>query len=190
MNHGIVCWEGDQIGLRLWNMAMAKGQFVAVYTSRGFTEGGPDRMRDWFESFVPRGGDPLMFGHYEYARYEPGYDQPFLNMCLNVFNKFGTVVVPSAATELDAVTTLTAYDAISPDVLMRFFGGQKGQRKRSERRLRGLIQPVPLLADWAYLLGFFYPKPVTVFLAKDDADTHLFETVNADDYYFKVLERW
>jgi hypothetical protein len=190
MNHGIVCWEGDGIGSRLWNMAVAKGQFVALYTSRGFAEGGPEWMKDWFESFVPRSGDPLMLGHYEYARYEPGYDQPFQNMCLKVFNKFATVAVPSASDDSDAMTTLTAFEAVSSSVRMRFFGDRNDQRKRSERRLRDLIQPTPLRGDWAYLLGFFYPKPVTVLLTMDAADIDSFETVDPDRYFFKVLERW
>lgn len=190
MNHGLVCFEGDEIGSRLWQTAMGRGEFPALYTRGGPSEDPSVYGRAWRESFVPRPDGPLAFGGYEYARYEPEYDQPFLAMCLRVYNMFESIAVPAAAGDDEALAVLAAYNAVSPDVHRRFFGDRKDRRKPAERRLRPLIEPIDVPVGWAYLLGFFYPRPVTVFLSPDPEVVRTFEAADPDRYYFRVVERW
>ena len=191
MNHGLVCFEGDKIGSRLWWTAMNKGQFVALYAARAFADGTARRAQPWRESFVPTGGGPLMAGGDEYGRYEPDYDEPFLSMCSASYNRFPAVAVPRDAASEDALSCLAAFDAIAPDLRRLLFDGLGDTRPRADRRLGDLVKAlVPLRCEWAFLLGFFYPRPITVLLANDVADLQAFESVDPDRYYFSVVERW
>jgi hypothetical protein len=75
---------------RIWEMAMGRGQFIAIYTARRM-EGTSDRLGCdlWSSALVPTTGEPLTFppfadlaGHHtDYARYEPAYYDEFLKMC-------------------------------------------------------------------------------------------------------------
>src|SRR5579872_5049233 len=98
MNHGIVCIRGETVTSKLWEMAMGRSQYVALYTTR-FIGGG----HAWYDSGVsgpswnsafmhsigePAVFDPRGFGQRpgfrhptgEYARYEPAYDLQFRKM--------------------------------------------------------------------------------------------------------------
>ena len=89
----------------------------------------------------------------------------FLGLCQGAYNRFATAVVPSTSSDRDAMAILCRYDAVSPGVLRRFFSYPGDKRKKSECRIRTVVQPIPLEVEWVYLLNFFYPRPVTLFLA-------------------------
>src|SRR5579863_6401757 len=96
MNHGIVCLRIDIVASTIWNMAMDRGQFVALYTATHAPVGGRSRydpVEIWELAFVRSIGEPAVldpqgFGERpgfrhptgEYARYEPDCDARFCAM--------------------------------------------------------------------------------------------------------------
>src|SRR5947209_4846967 len=105
MNHGVVMFARNDIPHScIWQMAMSRGQFVAIYTSRSVERATDGSISDlWASAFVPTTGEPLRFppfpdlgGNYmDYARYEPPYDEQFSIMCrcCSAYNGYPTVVL-------------------------------------------------------------------------------------------------
>ncbi len=191
MNHGVVI-VGDALDSRIWDMAMGRGQFVAVYTHKYL---GDSHL--WHSTFVPPTREPIRFpptpdldGHYcEYARYEPEYDGQFFQMCKSF--RHPTVVVPSVSGDEEAMRLLYLFDSVS-ELSERFFDQPHDKRPKSERRLRDLLMPIRIRDGWAYFLEFI-PRDeadMRVFLTDDPIAGTLIEKVNADKYQYGVYEKW
>ena len=132
MNHGVVMFQGsERPELRIWEMAMGRGQFVALYTGRRMersSDGSP--WRALVVRAVPTSGEPPRFSRFpdlarnetEYARYEPAYDGEFLEMrhLCGRCSAVPTVVVPATARDAE---------------VMRLGGEIVGLARRGDRRM-------------------------------------------------------
>jgi hypothetical protein len=122
MNHGVVMFRrGDAPESQISRMAMGKGQFVAVYAPKA-TERWEDESarRLWSSALAPAPGAPLeyrtardRFGNrIEYARYEPAFDDQFLQICQRCSGApHPTLVVPVTATDERAMRLVCAFDS-------------------------------------------------------------------------------
>jgi hypothetical protein len=133
MNHGVVMFQWRDVPeSRIWDMAMSRGQFVAIYTCRSvehrcstedlwrstFVRPIAEPPLSWFcsdeklrlklendlQSAHPRFRHPTG----EYGRYEPEYDEQFFKMCghCSGYGASATAVLPSTASDADAMRLL------------------------------------------------------------------------------------
>jgi hypothetical protein len=219
MNHGVVMFShGDMPELRIWEMAMDRGEFVVIYATRwmGRLDDGTG-CEPWFSALVPTTGEPPRFSSClsvagddestEYARYEPAYDGEFLEMCRRCLGApWSSVVLPAIATDQEAMRLLGKLDSIQLQVWKYLYERFYVQRrhnlrnpKKSPIRLSNLMQPIDPRNGWAYFLGFFRDS-VVVFLSRRESDAEgLFEPTyagrplgrQADWLYLRgVIEKW
>jgi hypothetical protein len=167
MNHGVLMFQQDAFESRLWEMAMSRSQFVAIYTHRSVERSTDGSIRElWHSALVPRSGKSLAWprcpdleGNYaEYGRYEPGYDKQFFKMCATCAGWYGhrTVVVPSSACDEGAMDLLDQFDSIldrldeplwSSSMFSKFCdrNEQDGRKpKKSPSSLGQIIKPIRL----------------------------------------------
>jgi hypothetical protein len=132
MNHGVVMFQKEKFETHLWEMAMSRGQFLAIYTGRWVEHRWPAEDL-WNSTFVRSVGEPPLswfcsdetlrmkiendlqstdprFRHPtgEYGRYEPEYDEQFFKMCghCSGYGAEATAVLPSTASDADAMRLL------------------------------------------------------------------------------------
>ncbi len=216
MNHGVVMIQRRDIPeSRIWEMAMGRGQFIAVYTARR-TEGSGGRSGGdlWSSALVTTTGEPLKSpafadlagNHTVYARYEPAYDDEFLTMCQRCSGS-PTIVLPANATDEEAMRLVGELDSIQGDawryLYERFYVVPRHNLRKpqkSETRLSNLMKPIHPRNGWAYFLGFFRRDGVVVFLSDNESDVEgLFQRLDADgpvmrqaDWLHKygVIDKW
>jgi hypothetical protein len=220
MNHGVVMFQGEgKPESRIWEMAMRRGQFVAIYTEKrmeraadGFASG------LWSPALVPTTGGrlglprlPDLAGDYtEYARFEPSYDEQFFEMCRHCTGYSGapTVVLPATAGDEEAMRLLVELQSAESGawalLYERFYvvPRQNLRRRESSRvRLSHLMRSIHLNNQWAYFLGFFRSgDSVVVFLSDCESDVDgLFEPTNSGHPILRqadwlhdhsVIEKW
>jgi hypothetical protein len=107
MSHGVVMFRREGTDSRIWEMAMGRGQYIAVYAERRLEQkaDGSDR-EPWASSLVPTAGEPRTHTPFpdhpesvrEYARYEPAYDAQFVEMCRDCTGYSGAPAVALPAT--------------------------------------------------------------------------------------------
>jgi hypothetical protein len=200
MNHGIVCRLTEAVSAYVWDLAMSRGQFVALYTVK--------RSSDlWLSTVVRSIGEPVAFDPLglgqqpgfrhptgEYARYEPEYDQQFVKMVEHcTCNGDLTPVLPATVSDQEAVWLLGKMHSVKGQVHEKFYDQQPlDKRPTSERRLRDLFRPIRLSNGWAFCLGVFhYTTPIVLFLADNPADIEaLSERVKEDRLYNGLFEEW
>jgi hypothetical protein len=220
MNHGVVMFQGKgEPESRIWEMAMGRGQFIAIYTEKRMERGAEGFAREsWSSAFVPTTKEPLrlprfpdLAGDYtEYARYEPSYDQQFLEMCRLCTTYAGapTVVLPATASDEEAMRLLVELQSTESESLAylyeRFYVVPRQNlrlREKSRISLSHLMRPFRLNDEWAYFLGFFRSGDgVVVFLSSSKSDVEgLFERAKGGDPIFRqadwlydrcVIEKW
>jgi hypothetical protein len=111
MSHGLVAMEYERPGVGVWEFAMSKGDFIAVYAPRTMesfvsTTGDLWRstlVRDVGDVFgpLPEIFDRLGIEREKYGRYEPEYDEQFIEMYKTCT---GTMVATSTdVTDAEAV---------------------------------------------------------------------------------------
>jgi hypothetical protein len=134
VNHGfLMLSRGDDVPEScIWQLAMCRGQFVAIYTSRR-VEQRSSPENPWRSTFARSVGEPPLswfvldekhrrelendlqsanprYRHPtgEYGRYEPEYDEQFLKMCSACmgYGADATAVVPSTASDEEAMRLL------------------------------------------------------------------------------------
>ena len=221
MNHGVVMFQGsERPELRIWEMAMGRGQFVALYTGRRMersSDGSP--WRALVVRAVPTSGEPPRFSRFpdlarnetEYARYEPAYDGEFLEMrhWCGRCSAVPTVVVPATARDAEVMRLLGEMASIQDGawryLYERFYVVPRRNLRRPERskiRLSTSHDVDP--SRWrvgAYFLGFFRGGDgVVVFLSDDESDVEgLFESTDAGRpiigqadrlHHHGVIEKW
>jgi hypothetical protein len=181
MNHGVVMFQREAFETRLWQMAMSRGQFVAIYTARCAERSADGTFRElWQSTLVPTTGEPLHWppypdlgGNYvDYGRYEPAYDAQFLEMCRHCASYYGfqTAVVPSTAGDKEAMALFEQFDSIQETLYDKFYD-LKCAGRRIKSTLADLIKPIFLHNGWAYLLGIFGRRdPIVVFLSDSYSD--------------------
>jgi hypothetical protein len=204
---------------RIWEMAMSRGQFIAIYTQRRMERSADGSAREpWSSAIVPTTGGPLRFpsstdleGDYtDYARYEPAYDSQFLEMCLSCGGYGGapTVALPATASDEEALRLLGAMDSINLTAMQyvyeRFYVVPRRNLRNPERgqiQLSRLMRPILLSDGWAYFLGFFRGGDcVVVLLSDNESDVEgLFAPIDAGPtimrradwlYQHGVIEKW
>jgi hypothetical protein len=189
MNHGVVMFRREETDSRIWEMAMSRGQFIAVYAERRLEQSADGSDREpWASSLVPTAGEPLRFTPFpdrsdyviEYARYEPAYDVEFLEMCRDCTGYSGApaVALPTTTSDEEAMRLLGALYAIQdgawPYMEERFYVVRRRNLRRPEKsgiRLSSLMGSIHPRDGWAYFLGFFSSEDgVVVFLSDDASD--------------------
>jgi hypothetical protein len=220
MNHGIVMFSGNgELESRLWAMATGRSQFVALYTEKRMEQGADGFASDlWSKVFVRTIAEPLSplqlpdraGDHAEYARYEPAYDQQFLDMCRRCTGYSGapTVVLPATAGDKEAMRLLVELQSTESGAWTylheRFYIVPRQNLRRQEKspiRMSHRMESIRLNGQWAYFLGFFRGGDgVVVFLSDRESDVEgLFQTTaenhpakrQADWLYdLGVIEKW
>jgi hypothetical protein len=188
MNHGVVMFRrSDTADSRIWQLAMGRGQFIAIYTGRRVDGAGGGSFDElWSSALVPTAGEPPRFTPFpdypkyviEYARYEPAYDSEFLEMCRRCSGTpWPTVVLPATAGGEEAMRLLGALHAIQggawPYMEERFYVVRRRNLRRPEKsdiRLSSLMGSIHPRDGWAYFLGFFSRDGVVVFLSDEASD--------------------
>jgi hypothetical protein len=220
MNHGVVMFHRErEPESRIWEMAMHRGQFLAVYTKKRMERAACGTAVElWLNTLVPtRGGPPrcsrpgdLAADDDDYARYEPSYDEQFIRMCRSCsgYNGAPTVVLPATTTDEEAMRLRGELHSIEPEVMFylyeRFYVVPRRNLRRQERSrstLAELLRSIHPIDGWAYFLGFFQAGDgVVVFLADDESAVGgLFEPTSGDRSISRradwlhdhgVIERW
>ncbi len=214
MNHGVVMFaRHDMPHAAIWQMAMGRGQFVAIYSSTSM-----EGSTDWSSARVPTTGAPLRFpptpdlgGNYnDYARYEPAYDEQFCRMCdrCSGYGGHRTVVLPATASDQEAMRLLGKLDSLWGEIWAyyheRFYVIRREnlrKPKKSKYRLADLMKPIQLNDRWAYLLGFCRAgDDIVVFLSDSQSDVEgIFGSINTGrpiirqaDWleHYGVIEKW
>ncbi len=197
MNHGVVMFRGKGVSeSRLWAMAMRRGQFVALYTEKRMEQEADGFVsKHWAQAFVrripgPHGPLPSpdrTDDRADYARYEPTYDQQFLEMCQRCASYAGasTVVLPTTASDEESVRLLVDLQLTESGawtyLYERFYVVPRHNLRRQERshiQLSHMMRSIHLNGRWAYFLGFFRSGDgVVVFLSDRESDVEgLFQT--------------
>ena len=189
MNHGVVMFHGEQEPEALiWEMAMHRGQFLAVYTKKRMESTACGAAGElWLNTLVPTKGGPPRYPRPggladedgDYARYEPSYDEQFLRMCRSCsgYNGAPTVVLPATTSDEGAMHLLSELHSIEPEAMLclyeRFYVVPRlnlRRRERSRLRLAELMGSIVPIDGWAYFLGFFQAGDgVVAFLAEDES---------------------
>ncbi len=219
MNHGVVMFRREETDSHIWDLAMGRGQFIAVYAERRLEQSADGSDRElWTSSLAPTTGEPPRYTPFpdypeyvrEYARYQPAYDAPFVEMCRDSTGYSGApaVALPATASEEEAMRLLRELDAIAgaawPYMEENFYVVRRRHLRRPEPsgiRLSSLMGSIHPSDGWAYFLGFFRAGDgVVVFLSDDASDVEgLFEPTDAGhprvrraDWLYDrgVIERW
>jgi hypothetical protein len=218
MNHGVVMFRREETDLRIWEMAIGRGQSVAIYAERRLEQSADGSEREpWASALMPTAGEPLRFTPFptrtdyviEYARYEPAYDGEFLEMCRDCTGYSGSpaVALPTTASDEEAMRLLLEFDSIQvlawPYIEENFYVVRRRNLRRPEMsgiRLSSLMGSIHPRDGWGYFLGFFRAGGgVVVFLSDHESDVDgLFEPTEADgpmrkaDWLYDrgVIERW
>jgi hypothetical protein len=218
MNHGVVMFRRDATESRIWEMAMRRGQFIAIYTERRMERSADGSDREpWSSTIMPTTGESLRFSllpdlegrETDYARYEPAYDDQFLKMCQYCAGYGGapTVALPATASDEGALRLLGAMGSIYLPMYRylyeRFYVVPRRNLRNPERspiELSRLMRPILPIDGWAYFLGFLCKDSVVVFLSIDESDVEgLFEPAAAGRtimrraawlYEHGVIEKW
>src|SRR3954452_4122439 len=168
MNHGVAMFRGrGESESRLWAMAMGRGQFDAIYTEKRMEWGaGGFASELWSRAFVRTAAQPpcpsqlpdLNDVYAEYARYEPTYDQQFLDMCRRCTSYSGapTVVLPATASDEEAMRLLVELQSTESGAWTylheRFYVVPRQnlrRRERSQIRLSRVMGSIRLNGHWA-----------------------------------------
>ena len=219
MNYGVVMFQRREMPeSRIWEMAMGRGQFIAIYTARRM-EGTGDSSDSglWSSALVPTTGEPLTFppladltGNLtEYARYEPAYDEQFLRMCQQCSGSpTPTVVLPASARDEEAMRLLGELDSIQRDawryIYERFYVVPRHNLRmpqKSKIRLSDLMRPIRPRNGWAFFLGLYRSGDgVVVFLSDHESDVEgLFQPLDGDGpvmrqadwlHNYGVISKW
>jgi hypothetical protein len=219
MNHGVVLFQGNGTPeSRIWEIAMSRGEFIAVYTRKGVGWAGDGGLSElWSSAFVQAmddswtsPGGPNLAEHFtDYARYEPSYGDQFVRMCQGC-TSYGapTVVLPASASDEEAMRLLNALHSIETSAWRRlherFYVVPRQNLRRAKKtgiRLSDLVGTFKLNERWSYLLGFFRSgDDVVVFLSNDELDiAGLFDPASAGSppirqadwlYEYSVIEKW
>jgi hypothetical protein len=173
---------------RIWEMAMRREQFLAVYSRKRVERAACGTASEvWSNTLVPtKGGPPrcprpgdLADDDADYARYEPSYDEQFIRMCRSCSGYSGspTVVLPATTTDEEAMRLLGELRSIESKVMFylyqRFYKVPRRNLRRQEQSrltLAELMRSIHPSDGWAYFLGFFQAGDgVVVFLADDES---------------------
>lgn len=192
---------------RIWEMAMGRGQFIAIYTARQMeVPGNRSGCELWSSALVPTTGEPLTFppfadlaGNYtDYGRYEPAYDDEFIRMCQQCSGSpTPTIVLPANARDEEAMRLLGELDSIQGDawwyMYERFYVVPRHNLRKpqkSEIRLSNLMRPFHPRDGWAYFLWFFRSSDgVVVFLSDNESDVEgLFQPLDADETVMRLVD--
>jgi hypothetical protein len=219
MNHGVVMFQRRTMPESgIWELAMTRGQLIALYTARRMEERGSfDSDRElWSSSRVETTGDPLIFppvpdihGNFTaYARYEPSYDVPFLAMCQWCGGYSGalTVALPAESSDEEAMRLLGDFEsrryAVCQYLHDTFYVTPRHNRRNPKKPKISLplqLGGIYLNHGWAYFLGFSRDC-VVAFLSNDSSEVDgLIQPPDADRpvirkadllYYRGVIEKW
>jgi hypothetical protein len=207
MNHGVVCFRGDIVASTIWERAMGRSQFVAVYSTR-MLEGhglGRDFGASWKLAFVHSVGEPAVldpgrFGQRpgfrhptgEYARYEPGYDLQFCGMVEGCASELLSVAVPASVDDEEALRLLGEMALAEQELCERFWDQPHEKRNKSERRLRDVVGLIALREEWTFfMIKFSLYTPASIFLSDSQADVDaLAAAVITNGNREDVVEKW
>jgi hypothetical protein len=196
MVHGIaMVHHGTKVDAVVWDTAMNKGEFVAVYASeryktQAFGGAGPWQsafirsLRDSdsfdpssFPSFSKRSAYDDAYKNYskELARYEPEYDEQFYEMCSHCAGDW-SLILPLMATDDEAIQLLCKLLDLTHDAMWSYLDDKFGLvRWRENLRRPKVIHHKPsealrlfdLKYEWAYFMGIFPKFNVVMFLSGD-----------------------
>jgi hypothetical protein len=203
VNHGIVSFGGKIIASHIWEKAMSRGQFIAVYSSRLKEHS----QNHWSEAFVRSLGEPSVLDpegygqregsrsrYGEIARYEPAYDQQFLRIVEDCGSYHGnpTVIVPAVTTDEEALRQWVEMDSRSADLCERLFPYPGDRKKRTERRLRDVIRVLDPAHGWSFFLAFFPSSiaGIVIFICDNSADVEVISQAVTADSHASLIERW
>jgi hypothetical protein len=197
---------------------MTRGQLIALYTAKRMEERGSfgSERELWSSSRVDATGEPLNFppvpdlhGNFTpYARYEPDYDVPFLEMCRRCGGYSGalTVALPAESSDEEAMRLLGDFEsrcnAVCQYLHDRFYVVPRHNLRNSKKAKISLplqLSGVHLNHGWAYFLGFSRDC-VVIFLSNDGSEVErLVQPTDADRpiiskadllYDRGVIEKW
>ncbi len=209
MNHGIVSRRPEVVASSVWDRAMSRGQFVAIYTERLGEGGGvwnSTFVRSWNSTFVHSIGEPAVldpegfaerpgFRHRtgEFARYEPSYDALFcaiVEHCAR--HAFLSIAVPTSVEDGEAQRLLGEMYPAMFRLQERYWDQPHEKRTRRERRLRDVVGLIALREEWAFFIsGFDRYIPCAIVLSDDDTDIEaVAEAVVADGNRDSLVEKW
>lgn len=205
MNHGIVCIRGDTVASTLWELAMGRSQFVAIYTTRIFD--GPNRsVASWDSAFMHSIGEPPVldregFGQRpgfrhptgEYARYEPAYDAQFLKMVdLSSDRALLSVAAPASVQDDEALRLLGEMHPAVSRLRERYWDQPHEKRTRRERRLRDVIGLIALREEWVFFISSFdrYTPAAIVLSDSQPVIKALVKAVAAEGKRDNLVETW
>ena len=205
MNHGIVCLRLDTVASTIWNMAMDRGQFVALYTTT-HVPGGARSTEIWELTFVRSIGEPAVldpegfgdrpgFRHPtgEYARYEPDCDAQFCAMVEHSSDRaFLSLAVAAAVDDDEAQRLLGEMYAAMFRLRERYRDQPHEKRTRRERRLRDVIGLITLREEWAFFISSFDRyTPAAIFLSGNQSDVEaVAEAVVGNGNRDGLIETW
>ena len=190
MNHGLITFERDEIGARVWRLAMAQGRFVAAYMGRSI-ERSFRAGETWRGAYVGQCAPPASYCGEDFGRYEPEYEQLFVRMCNSLVNTATpSIAVPHETNATEAMGILDALDAESADVFKRLVPDVRRKRRHSREKVSDLLRRIPVRPPWAYVLNYFYEDTCTIFLAEDAAVVRALESLDPDERHFRVMEKW
>jgi hypothetical protein len=180
MSHGLVALERDnRPGVGVWQFAMARGEFIAVYAPRQM-ESFHKAVGEVWRSTLVRALGEVRVGPFteQYARYEPEYDEQFLDMYYTCAGTMGAAA--SDVTDDDAISVLDDFERHAAlDI-----GRDRKPRWAPSLRL------VSIGARWWYFPYFSDEIPFTIFLAPEMEMVSEVAERRSNVKGFEVLERW
>jgi hypothetical protein len=201
MNHGIVSNRPGVVAASVWDRAMSRGQFVAIYTER-FIEG----VGDWNSTFVHSIGEPAVldpegfgkrpgFRHPtgEYARYEPSYDAQFCAIAEHCAgHSFLSIALPTSVEDEETLRLLGEMYPAMFRLRERYWDQPHEKRARRERRLRDVIGFIALREEWTcFFSGFDRYTPCTIVLSDNRSYIEaVTEAIVADSNWDNLVETW
>ncbi|HVC92085.1 MAG TPA: hypothetical protein VND64_00265 [Pirellulales bacterium] len=197
MNHGLVSYRPEVVASSIWDRAMSRGQFVAIYTER-LVEGGGD----WNSAFVHSIGEPAVldpegFGERPGFRHPTGeyarYNSQFCTMVEHsAKHAFLSVAVPSSAEDEEALRLLGEMSPAMFRLRERYWEQPHEKRTRRERRLRDVIGLIALRDEWAFFISSFDRyTPAAIVLADSESDVNgVAEAVISGGNRANVVEKW
>ena len=189
MNHGLIALEREEIGARVWRLAMEQGRFVTVYIGRSI-ERSFRSGETWRDAYVGQCAPPALYPWEDFGRYEPEYEQLFVRMCRSLRNaSTASVTVPSETDSRHAIGILDALDAEGGPVEKRL-SAVRQRRRYSRPRVADLLRHITIRPAWAYVLNYFYEDPCTLFLSEDADTVGTLESLDPDEREFRRVEKW
>jgi hypothetical protein len=168
MSHGVIALEWDAIGSAFWTIAASLEHRLVMYADRvleadrGLVDA---RGENVFKSaFVQSCGGVLVFPEgeqEEYAQYKPSDSGSLVRMCRSCV---GSQPEPAAVVPLQ----MAQGDAFQALRLLSFAQEPLNWRLSERRDLTPLVAELMLgIAGMAYMVGLFYPDPITVCVLPD-----------------------